>query len=370
MRPMAAALTETGAFRTRPNRKLVIGAVAALVIAIVVLTIVLLPRQGSVVVAISGPGGRQVDSVQIFVDGKKVCDTSPCVAASLPAGTHFVKVAAPGYATPAPKPVKVSGGEEALVPIELAIGGAGTGVKVTAEGSGLVLSVDGKEVGPLPQEIKDMSPGEHSIRVAGNDRYEPYEETVTVVPDQIKVIGPLKLKVLRGLAVIEPGQNAERARVMLVSGDERRTLPKIPLKIDIKTDKTYQLIATRRGFETFETPITFDDGQAERKFVIDLRPEAESEPAAPSRSTRSVRTPSVSHAAPAAATGKGKLNINSIPASNVLLDGRPLGSTPKAGVSVSAGTHTVVFVNPKYGRKVVSLKVGAGKTATAAVRFP
>jgi hypothetical protein len=52
-------------------------------------------------------------------------------------------------------------------------------------------------------------------------------------------------------------------------------------------------------------------------------------------------------AAPArpAALAPGRLNINSIPTSHVVLDGRPLGQTPQLGVRVSPGRHTVVFVN-------------------------
>jgi serine/threonine-protein kinase len=73
---------------------------------------------------------------------------------------------------------------------------------------------------------------------------------------------------------------------------------------------------------------------------------------------------------PVAAAGNGTLNINSIPVSNVILDGRPLGTTPKAGLSVAAGAHTVVFVHAEHGRKVRSVNVPAGGSATAAVRFP
>ncbi|MGC4070093.1 MAG: PEGA domain-containing protein [Polyangiaceae bacterium] len=85
-------------------------------------------------------------------------------------------------------------------------------------------------------------------------------------------------------------------------------------------------------------------------------------------STTSTKTATAS-AAPAA-TGQGTLNINSIPQSNVLLDGRPLGKTPRAGVSVPGGSHTVVFIHPEHGRKQVVVTVIPGRTATAAVRFP
>jgi hypothetical protein len=73
------------------------------------------------------------------------------------------------------------------------------------------------------------------------------------------------------------------------------------------------------------------------------------------RSIESARSPS-------------RLNINSVPASNVVLDGRPLGRTPRLGVSVEPGAHTVVFVNGKK-RVVQSTVVAPGKTAVVSTRL-
>jgi hypothetical protein len=73
--------------------------------------------------------------------------------------------------------------------------------------------------------------------------------------------------------------------------------------------------------------------------------------------------------APKSATGEGTLNINSIPVANVVLDGRPMGSTPLVGIKVSAGPHSVIFVHPELGRKAAGATVTAGKTSTVAVRF-
>lgn len=73
--------------------------------------------------------------------------------------------------------------------------------------------------------------------------------------------------------------------------------------------------------------------------------------------------------APKSAAGEGTLNINSIPVANVVLDGRPMGSTPLVGIKVSAGPHSVIFVHPELGRKAAGATVTAGKTSTVAVRF-
>jgi serine/threonine-protein kinase len=306
----------------------------------------------------------------------------------LPRGVHFVKVAAAGYVTTAPKAVKINAGEESAEPFELAKGDGGSGLKVIAEGAGLKLSIDGKDYGPLPQEIKDLSPGEHSVKIDGGERYESMEKKVTVEADKLTTLEP-KLKVKKGLATIKAGSNADGAKVLLVSGNERRPVPSLPLRVDITSDKPYSIVATKKGFSEYRQNIVFEDGQAERTFVIDLgstsddqdkEKEADAAPTGPSKPIGGgggVKAP-VAPAAPkapaepkpAAAAGKGTLNINSIPVSNVILDGKPLGQTPKVGVSVSPGPHTVIFVHPEHGRKAKSVTVEAGKTAAAIVRFP
>lgn len=64
-----------------------------------------------------------------------------------------------------------------------------------------------------------------------------------------------------------------------------------------------------------------------------------------------------------------RLNVNSIPASTVVVDGRPVGQTPVMGLKVKPGPHTVVLIGPEGKRAVRSASAVAGKTATVAVRF-
>jgi hypothetical protein len=349
-------------------------AVAAVaVLLLVALIFLVMPKSGALIVTVAGPNNRRIDAVEVFVDGAKKCPFSPCKVDGLDKGAHTIRVTAAGYADTADKVVEV--GKETIVPFELARASEGTGIRVTAEGTGLKLFVDGKEVGPLPQELTDMPPGDHVIRVGGNDRYEPHEEHVTVEPDKLKTIGPLRLKVVKGLAMIEAGANAEGAKVLLVSGSERRPIPKLPIKLDIRTDKSYRLVAIKKGFANFGQPIEFEPGNAEKTFVVELTAgaaqEQEAEPAqrVSSRSASRVSSRSSSASTKSAARGAtGTLNINSIPASTILLDGTPKGSTPKVGLVVSAGPHTVLFVN-KGARKSVSVNVPAGGKATAMTRF-
>ena len=82
--------------------------------------------------------------------------------------------------------------------------------------------------------------------------------------------------------------------------------------------------------------------------------------------TKAVATKPAAEAKPAAF---GTLNINSIPRSNVVLDGRPLGMTPRLGIQVKPGPHSVIFIHPEHGRKSSGANVVAGKSHTVAVRF-
>jgi hypothetical protein len=355
-----------------PDRRNLIIAAVGLVVAVALGLYFFMPRVGGIIVTVSGPGNKPLDAVEVYLNGELKCASSPCTIAGLEPDTYMLRASAVGYQAIADTAVRVTSGDKAVHNLTLQRA-LGTGIKVIAEGSGLKLYVDGKEIGPLPQELKDMEPGDHVIKVAGNDRFEPFETSVNVVPEQMQTIGPLKLKVVRGLASIVPGEGAEGARVLLVSGSDRRTLPKLPINLDIPTNRPHSIVASKSGYATFNKPIAFEDGKAEKTFEVTLVPvdeTAEAQPATGRSSTRRTAAPrSPSPApAPAASSGSATLNINSIPVSNVILDGRPLGPTPKVGVRVAPGAHTIVFVSGS-DRKSATVNVTAGQTKTVAVRF-
>jgi len=361
------------------GRGLMIGVVVLLLAGAGAAAMFLMPKKGSMVLTVAGPGNKPIDTVEVYVDGAKKCEASPCRVVDLAAGTHLVKVTAAGYQPTADQAVKISNGDEAVQNIALTRASEGTGMRVTAEGRGIKLSVDGKELGPLPQELKDLSPGDHLVHLDGGERYDSFEKRVTVEADQMQTIEP-KLRVKKGLATIKLGDNAEGAKVLLVSGSERRPITQLPITVDISVEKPYSIVASKKGFADFEQRVAFEDGQAERTFLINLAAAGTEAPASAPAPAPAARGPVTSAPAPApgpapapaarAATGNGTVNLNAVPPSNVLLDGRPMGQTPRMGVSVPPGSHTVVFVNSDYGRKAKTINVEAGKTATVVVHFP
>jgi hypothetical protein len=335
-------------------------------------------KPGSLVVTVAGPGNKPVDGVEIYVDGVKAsCAGSPCRVSELKPGTHLVRVAAAGYPSTADIGIKVPPGEETVQNVELATPSSGTGIKVSAEGRGLKLIIDGKEIGPLPQEDRSMRPGTHKVRIEGGERYEPFEKDVTIEPEQMITLEP-KLKVKKGLATIKLGSNAEGARVTLVEGDQRRPIPRFPIAVELEAEKSYSIVAEKKGYARFEKRIDFEDGQAEKTFVIDMNSGGSDAPApspppigrtSPSPSPGPA-APSPGPAAPPAAKGaNAALTFTSKPDSMVIFDGRPLGKTPKSA-SVPPGQHTVVFVHPEHGRKAKTVNVTAGQKATLTVKFP
>jgi hypothetical protein len=257
---------------------------------------------------------------------------------------------------------------------------ASTGIRVFGEGPGMTLLVDGKEYGPLPRELWDMEPGEHVIQVTGGPRYEVFQRSVVVEPDRITPIGPIRLEVIRGLATIKAGAGAEDAEVTLEVGDSRRVLPELPVRLEVDTDKPHILTARRKGYAVFEEHITFEDGEAQKTIEITLTesptqeprrrrpptPEASSSNPTPS-SQRNEASEKPERAA-AETTRRTTLTLTSTPPSKVILDGKPLGATPRHDIAVEPGTHRVIFIHGE-SRKTETVEAAPGSNRTVSVNF-
>lgn len=338
----------------------------------------------AMVVSVAGPGGKAVPAVKVLLDGEVKCEDSPCKIAELEPGSYVIKAVAPGYAEMAGQAHQLASGEEKAINIEL-LPGAATGVKVSAPATGLSLTIDGKKMGALPQDLIELGPGSHKIEVSGSEFFDAYETNITVKEGEVANIDP-DLKLKKGQVTVKLGNNADDAKVFLLVDGKRRPLDRIvekgaPLILPVD-GKRYEIVATKRGYEDFEQALEFTLNEPVKTVTISMDEEGDGSDEAEERSSAPVSSPRersapatapASRPAPSAApavSGTGTLNINSIPVSNVILDGRPLGTTPKIGVSVSAGPHTVVFVHKEHGRKTSSVNVKPGSVATAAVRFP
>jgi serine/threonine-protein kinase len=369
---------------------------AALVVALAVLVFTLLPKKGAIKINVAAKNGTPVGAVDIYIDGQKKCEATPCVVADLEPGGKTIKVIAQGF-PPAESNETIEAGKEKVVTVPLDNGGAtpaatnatatNTGAPVlkiggTDQEKNVHVFVDNVDKGTLPIEIKDLAPGNHKVRFEGGERYAKSEQSVDLTAGQTKDLGDIKLKVVKGqvtLDIVTSGVSVTLVR----RGDKKveKKLPESllkspPVKLDIDTSENWRVVATKKGFDDFTQDLTFEDGQAEKTIKVELFEIGKPAPApGPLGGTASNdKAPPAKTAEPAGdkappASGSGTLNINSIPVSKVVLDGKPLGSTPKVGVSVPAGSHTVTFIHPDLGKQSVTVQVKAGETKTAAVKF-
>jgi serine/threonine-protein kinase len=423
VRPRAALVSEgmPPAQASGGSKIGIVLSVLALVAVVAIAVFMFLPKKGGLKIDIQANSGAPVGKAEIFVDGKKECDTTPCVVSELSPGPKTIKVIAPEFAPVQPVTATVEAGKDVPVTVTVESSGAPaqapsaamatvTGLKIIAATPNAKLFVDGTDKGTLPVELKDLAPGAHKLRFEAGDRYEKLEQSVDVESGKLKEIGPIKLKVLKGQVALELA--TEGAQVKLVDQKKvERKVPegewkKQPVKIELDPNGGWKIVATKKGFDDFSQELTFDDGVAEKSIRISLSETGKasdtsaavtgsiSENSASGSATGSASgsaTGSASGSATGSASGStasdpkaggdtkgpavapaggnGTLNINSIPVSKVVLDGRPLGSTPKVGVSVPAGSHTVIFIHPEKGKQTVTVTVKAGETKTAAVKF-
>jgi len=374
------AMEATAMVRPPQNRTMLFAALGVAGVVAIAGALFLPSHPGRIVINVADAQGGGVNHVEIFVDGRKQCDTAPCIVDQVAAGPHDVKLLADGYDAPAVQTVTVESRKDATAAFSLG-SSAGTGIKVGGTQPGVKLYVDDKESGPLPQELRDLTPGDHVIKVAGSERYQPLEKHVSVERQKIQDLGTVTLKVLKGKATISLGTSG--ARVFLVSGTDRRELPMLPISVDIDTAKSWALEANRPGYVDYRESIAFDDGQAERTYVITLDPRPMGSPAppvyyapAPGPFAGHPAQAPAPHPAPAGGGesagegGEAFLTMNSIPPSTAFLDGKSLGSTPKVRVSVKPGPHTVKFVDADDGlTKTVMVNVGAGETKAAVAKL-
>ncbi len=376
------AMEATAMVRPPQNRTALFAALGVAGVVAIAGALFLPSHPGRIVINVADTQGGAVNHVEIFVDGRKQCDTAPCVVDQVNAGPHDVKLLADGYDAPAVQTVNVESRKDATAAFTLG-STAGTGIRVGGTQPGVKLYVDDKESGPLPQELRDLTPGDHVIKVAGSERYQPLEKHVSVERQKIQDLGTVTLKVLKGKATISLGTPG--ARVFLVSGADRRELPMLPISVDIDTTKTWALEANKPGFSDYRQPISFDDGQAERTYVVSLDARSFGSPSPGDVPAAS----SVAGSGGARTSGSGRSGGRSAcrgrtrrrrrrglpehqldPAVDVLPRWEILGSTPKVHVTVKPGSHTVKFVDSDDGlTKTVSVSVGAGETKPAVAKL-
>jgi hypothetical protein len=357
-----------------PKIRRLLGAGLVTFLLIVGLVVSLSPRSGSLVVTALAPGNRAVDDVSIFIDGKPLCDVSPCRIKGLSPGVHTLRASAPNLASQAEETVEISAGDEATYNIDLlavAPEVRGGGLRIAAAEVPLTLYVDGKRVGKLPQEVSGLSSGKHWIKLDPEDGTPSIEKSVNVLAGEMVDVEPRAAKRDKALVTIRLSRGSEGA---LVTFDDAFLLD-FPAELELEPNTVHSLTATKPGYEDLSMEVKLDANETEKLIELSLSPAEGSAPARKAARAKAARKTAAKAATAPASTAladmtQGLLNISSVPPSQIILNGRPLGSTPKTGITVPGDSlQTIVFVHPKMGRRRAQKFVPAGKERTVSIRF-
>ena len=195
---------------------------------------------------------------------------------------------------------------------------------VTTQPAGAHVMLDGKDVGESPITVDNVAPGKHTltfITPSGTikkpirmEAGKPLSLDVPIYSGWIAVFSPVTLDIAENGKAIG---TTEQGRLMLSPGRHQLTFSNKEM-----------------GYKTTQ--------------AVDIQPGEES-------SVSLVPT--------------GELAANATPWAEVWLEGKKIGDTPLSAIRVPLGTHEVVFKNPKFPERRVTVTVTASTPVTASVDF-
>jgi hypothetical protein len=195
---------------------------------------------------------------------------------------------------------------------------------LTTQPAGARVLLDGKAVGESPLTLADLPPGKHSLTLvtsAGSVkkviRIEAGKTTTLEIPiysGWIVVFAPVTLEIAENGRAIG---TSDQGRLMLSPG-------------------LHQLTLTNRqlGYKGVQ--------------IVDIEPGEE----------KSINIQPT-----------GALNVNAVPWAEVWMAGKKVGETPIAGLQVPIGTHEIVFKNPQFPERRVTVTITGATPTAAAVDF-
>lgn len=236
------------------------------------------------------------------------------------------------------------------------------------------VSIDGNPAGEGSEvTVADVAPGQpHTVRIEA-EGYQPFETTAQVDAGE-KLRLPVALVAVAAEKPPEPpreNRDKERNERDKQADNQKTTSSASPASV--------RFTSSPSGADVFvdgrlvgKTPFTWKDGTPGDKVGVEYRLAGyESQ-----KTTTSVPdaggSTSVDRSLKEAAKGDGKLNVNIIGSSwgDIYVDGQKIGRTPKFGISLSAGSHTVQVKNAETGldqSRTITIATGETKTASFSV---
>jgi hypothetical protein len=281
------------------------------------------PSTGALVVNTNPPGA------QVVVDGTQRGVTP--LSIDLTPGKHTLAVAADGQARTIP--VTITSGSQVAQFIELPKTASVEGqLQVRTEPAGATVTVDGQRRGVSPLVIGGLSAGSHAVVL--ENALGSVTEQVTIAPGAtaslvVPLAGPQGVPVSGWISIAAPVdmQVFEDRRLLGSSQSERIMLSVGRHNLELTNDAL--------GFRASRV-VQVTPGRV-TPIRIDLP--------------------------------KGSMALNAVPWAEVWVDGDKVGETPIGNVSVSIGTHDVLFRHPELGEQRQAVTVTLSGPARVSVDF-
>lgn len=303
---------------------------AAGVAAVMIFAVALRLRPGTLVITASSSTGEPPAAVKFVIDGVERCQSTPCRVEKLAPGAHLVGVSAAGFAPFAERAIVIEPGEHAAQHVSLTPESPEVAqLSVSVSSPGAAVWVDGTEFGPAPITVRDLRPGQHSVRIIDpSHRSKSYDGMVTLAPGESRQLGPIALEPVEAAP---PRQEPTPAFAN----------PSTPVVAQVKGTSTRY---------TSGAPI--GSAHSARKHLRSATPDANDKAASDATMTMQMAT----------------LDLTSDPPAPVVLNGRPLGMTP-LHLAIPPGPQSIVFVHPDLGRKVATVDLVSGARKAVSVHF-
>ncbi len=253
--------------------------------------------------------------VSVIVDGTPVIGSSPFVIGEVVAGVpHEILIRKTGYRSWTTKFELQPGETMELPPVTLEA--LESGFALDSVPSGATVFVDGERLAQTtPVRVADLKAGDHQIKLEA-EGFAPWESSLHVTPGTVL------------------------------------DLPKAKL-IPTATEEPPEVKVARPRPQRTPRP-----------------PRVREQPPAPPEPPRVREEPRPKPEPPPVVTGTGTLRVQTRPWSQVFVDGRLIGNTPQTNISLSAGRHTVTFVNDEFGlRKTIRVNIKPDEITTRSLNL-
>lgn len=211
-----------------------------------------------------------VPDAEVYIDGNKHPDKTPAVISNVIEGIHVIEVRKEPLA-PWKQTIQVKAQEQTKVRADVRAGSGNATVSVLSNVSNAKVFLDGREVGVVPVDIKDVKPGDHVIEVKA-EGYAAREERVSVAAGATQVL-KMDLNVDGGpnqgiIKVVSPVPEAE----VFIDG---ASVGKVPQEKRAGAGEHF-VVVKLAGYKTFEQKVRVEASQsitvsAELKAVGSLR---------------------------------------------------------------------------------------------------